>query len=62
MSSLPEMGSAPIKIFAAVFYGEVLIIPRWSFAGPKARNQVADFCSAPMAGCYAAVDTNRTYA
>jgi hypothetical protein len=23
---------------------------------PKARNQVADFCSAPMAGCYAAVD------
>ncbi|WP_235602367.1 IS21-like element helper ATPase IstB [Sulfitobacter geojensis] len=24
---------------------------------PKARNQVADFCSAPMAGCYAAVDT-----
>jgi hypothetical protein len=24
---------------------------------PKARNQVADFCSAPMAGYYAAVDT-----
>ena len=24
---------------------------------PKTHNQVADFCSAPMAGCYAAVDT-----
>jgi len=24
---------------------------------PKARHQLADFCSAPLAGCYAAVDS-----
>ena len=26
---------------------------------PKARHQLADFCSAPLAGCYAAVDNQR---
>ena len=32
---LSEMGSTASKICAAVFYRPVLIIPRWSFAGPK---------------------------
>ena len=35
MSRLPEMGSAGLKICAAVFYRPVLIIPRWSFVDPK---------------------------
>ena len=33
------MGSAASKICAAVFYRPVLIIPRWSFAGPKRAGQ-----------------------
>jgi hypothetical protein len=32
---LSELGSTAAKICAAVFCGPVLIIPRWSFAGPK---------------------------
>ena len=35
MSTVAEMGSTASKICAAVFYRPVLIIPRWSFAGPK---------------------------
>ena len=33
------MGSTAAKICAAVFYRPVLIIPRWSFAGPKLAGQ-----------------------
>ena len=32
---LSEMGSTAAKICAAVFCRPVLVIPRWSFAGPK---------------------------
>ena len=35
MSKQSEMGSTAAKICAAVFCRPVLIIPRWSFAGPK---------------------------
>ena len=33
------MGFTASKICAAVFYRPVLIIPRWSFAGPKRAGQ-----------------------
>ena len=39
MSMHAEMGSTASKICAAVFYSPVLIIPRWSFAGPKHAGQ-----------------------
>ena len=39
MNHLSEMGSAPSKIWRAVFCGEVLIIARWSFADPKDAGQ-----------------------
>jgi hypothetical protein len=34
-----KMGSTAPRICAAVFYRPVLIIPRWSFAGPKRAGQ-----------------------
>ena len=36
---MAEMGFTASKICAAVFYRPVLIIPRWSFAGPKRAGQ-----------------------
>ena len=39
MSRWSEMGSAALKICAAVFYREVLIKSGWSFAGPKRAGQ-----------------------
>ena len=39
MKHLSEMGFTAPKICAAVFYRPVLIIPRWSFAGPKRAGQ-----------------------
>ena len=36
---MAKMGSTAPRICAAVFYRPVLIIPRWSFAGPKRAGQ-----------------------
>ena len=36
---LSELGSTAAKICAAVFCRPVLVIPRWSFAGPKRAGQ-----------------------